>query len=243
MKTLRELCEEFGVTRRTIQWYEEKGLIKPEGKTKSKHLLYGQEASNQLAAILILKDAGYDLDSIKVILDNPPPDFFDILLDSLENQKKKVQGMINLVRSWKPLDSFTTKYLEDLSKVVRIVDFKKNYDRFVNYFSEMDDDEMEMIEILEPFFLSLILIGKDLKMPFNDPIVQSDVNKSYLDMKRSLIEEDEKLDEREEIEFFHEITEELFRNPDIIQIYGNEFAEYIRNSIKYFCENSFQNGV
>ena len=40
--TLRELCENVGVTRRAIQGYEKMGLVKANETNKYGHLLYGE---------------------------------------------------------------------------------------------------------------------------------------------------------------------------------------------------------
>ena len=41
-KTLKEVCEEIGVTRRAVQGYEQAGMIQASGKNKYGYLLYDE---------------------------------------------------------------------------------------------------------------------------------------------------------------------------------------------------------
>ena len=43
MKTIREAAEEFGVTTRTIRYYEELGMLKPERTNSNKRLFSNAE--------------------------------------------------------------------------------------------------------------------------------------------------------------------------------------------------------
>ena len=49
MKTLHELCDALGVSRRAVQGYEKAGLVAPSGRNKYGHLLYDEKA--QLSAL------------------------------------------------------------------------------------------------------------------------------------------------------------------------------------------------
>ena len=63
--TLRELCEECGVTRRAVQWYEKYELVSPCGKTNRCYLLYDKEAIAKVKEIKSLQNYGFKVSEIK----------------------------------------------------------------------------------------------------------------------------------------------------------------------------------
>ena len=65
MITLKELCDYTRVTRRTIQGYEEKGLLKSASKNKMGHLLYDSESIEQVNLIRFYQSIGFSLKEIK----------------------------------------------------------------------------------------------------------------------------------------------------------------------------------
>jgi len=61
--TISELAEEFGITTRSIRFYEEKELISP-GRTKGNHRIYTSQDRARLKLILRGKRFGYSLEEI-----------------------------------------------------------------------------------------------------------------------------------------------------------------------------------
>ena len=51
-KTLHELCDMLGVSRRAVQGYEKAGLVVPTGRNKYGHLLYDESAQQRVAQIM-----------------------------------------------------------------------------------------------------------------------------------------------------------------------------------------------
>lgn len=68
--TLRELCEECGVTRRAVQWYEKYELVSPCGKTNRCYLLYDKEAIAKVKEIKSLQNYGFKVAEIKEYLNS-----------------------------------------------------------------------------------------------------------------------------------------------------------------------------
>ena len=66
-KTIRQMCEEFDVTPRTLRFYEAKELISPlrEGQKR----LYGKRSQARLKLILQGKRFGFSLEEIRQLLD------------------------------------------------------------------------------------------------------------------------------------------------------------------------------
>lgn len=86
--TLRELCKALNLTRRTIQCYEQAGLMKPVARNKYGYLLYDQESVERAARIKFLQGLGFKHKEIYEIIDAPD----EILLDALENKMKELEG-------------------------------------------------------------------------------------------------------------------------------------------------------
>lgn len=66
-KTIRQMCDEFDVTPRTLRFYETKELISPlrEGQKR----LYGKRSQARLKLILQGKRFGFSLEEIRQLLD------------------------------------------------------------------------------------------------------------------------------------------------------------------------------
>jgi len=70
MKTVRNVSILSGVSRRTLQYYDEIGLLKPAGTKPSKYRLYDDGCLARLWRILFYKELGFSLDDINKILAN-----------------------------------------------------------------------------------------------------------------------------------------------------------------------------
>ena len=79
MITLRELCEQTMLTRRTIQGYEGKGLLKSVSKNKMGHLLYEDDAIETVNLIRFYQSIGFTLKEIKEFEIMPEADFKQLM--------------------------------------------------------------------------------------------------------------------------------------------------------------------
>lgn len=71
MKTLRQLHDSIGVTRRAMQGYEQEGLVAPTGRNKYGHLLYDEKAQKRIERILLYQQLGFRRKEIAELLDAP----------------------------------------------------------------------------------------------------------------------------------------------------------------------------
>lgn len=95
--TLRELCEEVGVSRRSIQCYEKAGLLMPTDRNKYGHLLYDMDAMYRAEKIKFLHDCGFELKEIKEVIDVPRKELKEILERRLELLEKEAVRMERFV--------------------------------------------------------------------------------------------------------------------------------------------------
>jgi DNA-binding transcriptional MerR regulator len=65
--TIRDLTREFGVTARTLRFYEEKGLLSPERAGQDR--LYSRRDRARLKYVLMGKSVGFSLEEIRDMLD------------------------------------------------------------------------------------------------------------------------------------------------------------------------------
>ena len=66
--TLHELCDSFGISRRTVQWYEKHGLVKATGRNTRGYLLYDQQMQAEIRQIRQLQKFGFSVKEIRVLL-------------------------------------------------------------------------------------------------------------------------------------------------------------------------------
>ncbi len=71
MKTIGQIAALTGISTRTLQYYDEIGLLKPSKLTPSGYRLYSSEALERLQQILFFKELGFKLQEIRKILENP----------------------------------------------------------------------------------------------------------------------------------------------------------------------------
>lgn len=71
MKSISQVAKLTGVSIRTLQYYDEIGLLKPSKLTASGYRMYDGDALQTLQQILFFKELGFSLKEIKEILEKP----------------------------------------------------------------------------------------------------------------------------------------------------------------------------
>lgn len=88
--TTGELAQQCGVSVRTVQFYDAKGLLPPTELTEGGRRMYTENDLKKLQMICLLKSFGLSLDSIKGVLQSPQP--VKILIILLEEQSKIIES-------------------------------------------------------------------------------------------------------------------------------------------------------
>ena len=65
--SIRDLTKEFGVSARTLRFYEEKGLLDPTRRGEQR--LYSRRDRARLAYVLVGKQVGFSLEEVREMLD------------------------------------------------------------------------------------------------------------------------------------------------------------------------------
>ena len=87
MYTVNQLSRLAGVSRRTLHYYDEIGLLAPSSVGDNGYRYYGQEALLRLQQILLYRELDIPLEEIRRLLNRPG---FDVLL-SLERHKAELR--------------------------------------------------------------------------------------------------------------------------------------------------------
>jgi DNA-binding transcriptional MerR regulator len=98
--TVKQLADLAGVTRRTLHYYDEVGLLKPVVQGANRYRYYDGEALLRLQQILFYREMGLRLAEIREILDHPD---FDVVLalqahkDELHIRVERLNRLISTV--------------------------------------------------------------------------------------------------------------------------------------------------
>ena len=95
--TVSKLAKMAGVSRRTLRFYDEIGLLRPARVLGNGYRVYGREEVDLLQQILIYRELGVPLDKIRRIVQAPGFDRTAALrehLGALYAQKEKMEALI-----------------------------------------------------------------------------------------------------------------------------------------------------
>ena len=99
--SISELSSLAGVSTRTLRYYDEMELLKPKYVNEAGYRFYGPDEVDRLQQILFFRERGFELKSIRQILDQPDFDLTAALeehLQQLEVQKERIESVIGTVR-------------------------------------------------------------------------------------------------------------------------------------------------
>jgi DNA-binding transcriptional MerR regulator len=128
MKSVNEVCKLSGVSRRTLQYYDEIGLLPPSAVKESGYRQYDDESLQRLWFILFYKELGLSLEDIRLLLDSPKEmekalmlQHKQTLLDKQSQINKLIQSVDRILK-----DDFDISMLRDFEKN-RIETLKKDF--------------------------------------------------------------------------------------------------------------------
>lgn len=98
---IRELSRLAGVSTRTLRYYDEIGLLKPDRVTEGGYRCYGPEKVMLLQQILFYRQRGFELKTIQKILYEKDFDMLTAMeehLQALEDRKSQTEALIRTVQ-------------------------------------------------------------------------------------------------------------------------------------------------
>lgn len=238
-KTLNEVVEIVGMSRRVIQEYE-KDRISPKPNTRNKygHLLYDDKTIEGLCKIRFYRDLGYNKEQIKAILaDNDSQNAVTSQIDVLERKKEKIEAAIAVAKMsdklglspinvWSSL-SFTKAMSYDMlfsmlgSICVASADTER--ESFTEVLTEEDYEALtEYIEKISESF--------SRGLPCGDKTVQDNVKSLHHIASKAL---------SESIIFFSLcnllLAPESELSRDFDELFGKGFSEYLLSAVRNYC--------
>lgn len=102
--TVKQVSELTGVSVRTLQYYDDIGLLSPSERTEAGYRLYEEAQLATLQEILLFRELEFPLKDIKAILDNPAYDKERALhqqIELLTLKKERLEGLIRLAEELK----------------------------------------------------------------------------------------------------------------------------------------------
>lgn len=147
MKTISQVAELTGISPRTLQYYDEIGLLKPSELTQSGYRLYNDEALQKLQQILFFKELGFKLKEIKEILQKPGFDRIKAFKKQKEllllkrNRTDRLIQLLSRLEKGEQCMSFKEFDLSDYIKALE--DFKNNStDDIIKHWGSVENFDM-----------------------------------------------------------------------------------------------------
>ena len=250
MKKLSEVCKIVGVTRRTLQEYDKIGLLKPTSKTESGYWLYDDTAIQALFAIRVFVECGYKRKAIKSLFASNTLDVIDELdhlIETLEEKRKRIDGMINTIRILEivmKLPESTLLAIGNfcLNRFYKDKSFSSCLEDSIVQSAEYSEADNEETQLYMPFVYNLIAIGCFLGTPADEKEVQITVEQAYKSMMKIVMAEkddsDEELTDEKLAEASLERIQDVLSNPELKQMidhqFGNGATEYIVRAVQLF---------
>ncbi len=125
--TTGELAKACGITVRTVQFYDQKGILVPSSLTEGGRRLYSEEDLKMMKIICFLRDMGLSLDTIGQLLkEEDPGSVISILLEQQEQllqaeineRQDKLDRLADLKKGLKDASSFSIKTIGDIATVM-----------------------------------------------------------------------------------------------------------------------------
>lgn len=116
--SVKQLADLAGVSRRTLHYYDQIGLLRPTSVGKNGYRSYGKEALLRLQQVLFYRELGLELDSIRSILDRPGFDVMEALQEhrrTLQQRIRRLEGLIGtLDKTLRYMKGQTTMEMDEL---------------------------------------------------------------------------------------------------------------------------------
>jgi DNA-binding transcriptional MerR regulator len=97
--TVKQLADAAGVSPRTLHFYDEIGLLKPDAYGQNGYRYYGEAALLRLQQILLFKELDFSLADIKATIDRPGFDTLQALRAHRETLQERLGRLSRLIQT------------------------------------------------------------------------------------------------------------------------------------------------
>ena len=125
--TTGELAKLCGITVRTVQFYDQRGILIPSALTEGGRRLYSEEDLKRMKIICFLRNTGLSLDTIgKLLKEEDPGSVIAVLLeqqeqvlqDEIGERREKLDRLEELRSGLKTVSSFSIETIGDIATVM-----------------------------------------------------------------------------------------------------------------------------
>lgn len=125
--TTGEMAKLCGVTVRTVQYYDTRGILTPSALSEGGRRLYSEDDRKKLRIICFLRDLGLPIDAIGQLLSEEDPGSVIFLLleqqrqalqEELDERREKLQKLETLKRELRDIGHFSVESIGDVAKLM-----------------------------------------------------------------------------------------------------------------------------
>lgn len=149
---VKQFSELTGVTVRSLQYYDDIGLLKSSARTDSAHRLYTEGDMLQLQQITTLKFMGFSLKKIREVLDNTNFDIarsLELQSEMLTDQANQLEKGLHLIReTHEMLKKTSTVNWQSIAKTIEVLTMKEQQTKEwgEKYFTPEELKQFEKLE-------------------------------------------------------------------------------------------------
>ena len=125
--TTGEIAKACGVTVRTVQFYDQKGILIPSALSEGGRRLYSEDDLKKMKSICFLRDAGLSLDTIgQLMKEEDPESTISILLvqqeqvlrEEISERREKLNRLEELKKWVESASSFSVETIGDIATIM-----------------------------------------------------------------------------------------------------------------------------
>lgn len=126
--TTGEIAKLCGVSVRTVQYYDDRGILVPSELSEGGRRLYTEDDLKRMHIICFLREAGLPINSISALFaEKNPENIISILLDEqeqvlreeLSERQAKLDLTLGIKRELKEIDTFSVESIGDIAHVMK----------------------------------------------------------------------------------------------------------------------------
>ena len=126
--TTGEIAKLTGVSVRTVQYYDDRGILVPSELSDGGRRLYSEDDLKRMHIICFLREAGFSINSISTLFaERKPENIISILLDEQENtlreQLSECQAKLDIIegikREMKEIENFSVESIGDIAQFMK----------------------------------------------------------------------------------------------------------------------------
>ncbi len=126
--TTGEIAKLCGVSVRTVQYYDGRGILVPSELSEGGRRLYTEDDLKRMHIICFLREAGLPINSISALFaEKDPENIISILLEQqeqvlreeLSERQAKLELILGIKRELKELDTFSVESIGDIAHVMK----------------------------------------------------------------------------------------------------------------------------